>query len=87
VTDHTDRLAILAELDRYDIHASDLQPDEFTQRQFIERKTAQGEAWLPDRTRDYLTRLVSEGVLTRRPVVHDACRCYAYRFAHPRETA
>jgi hypothetical protein len=79
VTSDDLRSSILTELNKYDIHVGNLQLDEFTQRQFVTHRLSQGETWNADRARRHLTRLVEKGYLTRRIVVHNNARCYAYR--------
>jgi len=76
-----DREAILNEIIQYDNPAR-LRPDEFTVRQYIERRKARGDMPVSYNTSvHYLNRLAERGILTVRRILSDGRWKNAYSMA------
>lgn len=73
----TERDRIIAEVSKYTGRPR-LEPDEFTTAQYAERQGLTSKE-----ARTFLNLQVEDGVLTKRIVVHNSHRCYAYRLAEP----
>jgi hypothetical protein len=74
-----DKQAMLDELIRLNT-LPDLQPDEFTTAQYMERQKELGLAVPYNTVNGQLQGMVRKGILTMRPVIHDGKKRNAYRF-------
>jgi hypothetical protein len=63
-----------------------LEPDEFTVAHYLERQEELGQAIPRNTAYNHLRKLVSEGILTVRKVIHDGKEWNAYRFVDGHES-